>query len=88
MSIENELYNNLQNYTGMTGLFSIVIVILCIIFVWVVLQEVKWDAFFRFPRSPKARFFQVIIAIILGHLLAKFMLEYWGYTLLLRGFVE
>ncbi|MNZ88077.1 hypothetical protein D3C78_1069590 [compost metagenome] len=83
-----DFYNNVQMYTGMTGLFSIIIVILSIIFVWVVLQEVKWETFFRFPRSPKARMFQVICAIIIGHLLAKFILEYWGYTVLLKSFVE
>ncbi|RCW44860.1 DUF1146 domain-containing protein [Paenibacillus prosopidis] len=88
MNVDNELYNDIQRYTGMTGLFSIVIVILSIIFVWVVLQEVKWETFFRFPRSPKARLFQVLVAIILGNLFAKFILEYWGYTVLLKSFVE
>lgn len=88
MNAENGVYAYLQNYSGITGLFSIVIVILSIIIVWVVLQEVKWEAIFKFPRSPKARIFQVIAAIVIGHLLAKFMLEYWGYTVLLRAFVE
>ncbi|WP_139996923.1 MULTISPECIES: DUF1146 domain-containing protein [Paenibacillus] len=88
MDVDNELYNNIQTYTGMTGLFSIIIVILSIILVWFVLREVKWETFFRFPRSPKARMFQVIVAVIMGHLLAKFILEYWGYTVLLKSFVE
>ncbi|WP_424766617.1 DUF1146 domain-containing protein [Paenibacillus sp. sgz302251] len=88
MDVDYGLYDSLQTYTGMTGLFSILIVILCIIFVWSVLREVKWEALFRFPRSPKARMFQVIIAIIIGHLLARFILEYWGYTMLLKSFVE
>ncbi|NIK79389.1 putative integral membrane protein (TIGR02327 family) [Paenibacillus castaneae] len=88
MDVDNELYRDIQNYTGMTGLFSIIIVILCIIFVWFVLQEVKWETFFKFPRSPKARVFQVIVAIIMGNLLAKFFLDYWGYTVLLKSFVE
>jgi uncharacterized integral membrane protein (TIGR02327 family) len=88
MGVETDFYENAQNAAGLTGLFSIVIVILSIIFVWFVIQEVKWDTFFRFPRSPKARLFQVITAIIIGHLLAKFMLEYWGYTVLLKSFVE
>lgn len=88
MNVDNDLYSDLQTYTGMTGLLSIVIVILCIIFVWFVLQEVKWETFFKFPNSPKARIFQVISAIIMGNLLAKFLLEYWGYTVLLKSFVE
>ncbi|OMF37160.1 hypothetical protein BK133_06000 [Paenibacillus sp. FSL H8-0548] len=88
MDFDNELYNNFQTYTGMTGLFSIVIVILSIIFVWFLLGEVKWETFFHFPRSPKARMLQVVVAIIAGHLLARFILEYWGYTVLLKSFVE
>lgn len=88
MDSDYDLYKDVQTYTGMTGLFSIIIVILSIIFVWFVIQEVKWDTFFRFPRSPKARMFQVVVAIIMGHLLAKFILEYWGYTVLLKSFVE
>ncbi|WP_028608280.1 DUF1146 family protein [Paenibacillus harenae] len=88
MDVDNDLYQNVQNAAGFTGLFSIVTVILSIIFVWFVIQEVKWDTFFRFPRSPKARLFQVIAAIVIGHLLAKFILEYWGYTVLLKSFVE
>ncbi|WP_138753733.1 DUF1146 domain-containing protein [Paenibacillus sinopodophylli] len=88
MSVNNELYENVQTYNGMTGLFSIIIVILSIILVWFVVQEIKWETFFKFPRSPKARMFQVFVAIIMGHLLAKFILEYWGYTVLLKSFVE
>ncbi len=88
MSVDGNTISGWQGSSGMIGLFSIVVVILCIIFVWVVLQEVKWEALFRYPKSTKARMFQVIAAIIIGHLLAKFMLEYWGYTVLLRVFVE
>lgn len=88
MNVDNDLYNDIQTSAGVTGLFSIVIVLLSIIFVWMLLQEVKWDTFFRFPRSPKARLFQVLMAIILGNLFAKFILEYWGYTVMLKSFVE
>ncbi|MBD2868367.1 DUF1146 domain-containing protein [Paenibacillus arenilitoris] len=88
MNAGNDFYSFAQNAAGLTGLFSIVIVILSIILVWFILQEFKWDAFFKFPRSPKARMFQVIVAVVLGHLLAKFILEYWGYTVLLKSFVE
>lgn len=74
--------------SGVTGLFYIVVEVLSIVFVWSLLQEVKWDKLFRFPRNAKARMFQVILAIVIGHSFAQFILQYWGYTVLLRGFAE
>lgn len=73
---------------GMMGLFSIVVELLSILFAWMLLQEVKWETFFQFPRRPKARMLQVLIAVGLGHLFAGFILQYWGYSVMLRGIVE
>lgn len=83
-----DLFSEVRTTTGMTGLFSIVVVILSIIFVWMLLQEVKWETFFRFPRSVKARLFQLLLAVVLGHLFAQFILQYWGYTVMLKSLVE
>lgn len=88
MDVDTELYNNVQTTTAITGLFSIVVVLLSIILVWTLLQVVKWETFFHFPRSPKARMLRVVIAIVLGNMIAKFILEYWGYTVMLKSFVE
>lgn len=73
---------------GVAGLFAIVVTLLCIILVWVLLQDVKWDRLFRFPRGAKSRMFQVIVAVIIGHLLAQFFLQYWDYTVMLKSLVE
>jgi len=74
--------------TGVTGLFSIVIVLISIMFTWMLLQEVKWEAFLRYPRRAKSRMLQALLAIVIGYLFAKFILDYWGYTTLLKSFVE
>ncbi|MFF2481305.1 DUF1146 family protein [Paenibacillus sp. NPDC058071] len=84
----DQIWRNIAMTSGMTGLFSIVVTLLCIILVWYILQEIKLDVFFKFPRSPKARLFQVILAIVIGHGLASFVLDYWSWTVLLRGFIE
>lgn len=73
---------------GMQGLFSIVVVILSIMFVWSLLSEVRWEKFLKSPLSPKSRMLRVIIAIILGYYFASFLLQYWGYTIMLRFFAE
>lgn len=80
--------SEIWNATGMTGLFSIVVELLSIFFVWMLLQEVKWETFFQYPRRPKARMLQVVLAVGIGHLFAGFILQYWGYSVMLRGFVE
>lgn len=74
--------------TGVAGLFSIVVELLSIFFAWILLQEVKWETFFQYPRRPKARMLQIVIAVALGHLFAGFILQYWGYSVMLRSFVE
>ncbi|MFD0590623.1 DUF1146 domain-containing protein [Paenibacillus sp. GCM10027627] len=86
--MSDDLMNNMVAMTGWTGLFSIVIELVSIFLVWTLLREVKWDAVFHFPRSSKARLLQLLIAVGLGHLFAQFILQYWNYTAMLKGFVE
>jgi len=69
---------------GWDGLFSIFITLGFIAVCWVVLQEVKWEQFFRHHRSPKARLAQLFLAIIAGRLLAAFVLDYWNWASSLR----
>ncbi|MGO4110659.1 DUF1146 family protein [Paenibacillus sp. YAF4_2] len=84
----DQMVSDAQNATGTLALFSIVVNLFSIVFVWFILQEIKLDMFFKFPRSPKARMFQVILAVVIGHGFAGFILDYWNWTKLLRYFVE
>ncbi|KQO10965.1 DUF1146 domain-containing protein [Paenibacillus sp. Leaf72] len=88
MGLTQDMLNNMQTATGVTGLFSIVVTLVSIVLIWFIMQEIKWEAFFAFPRSPKARMFQAVIAIILGHAFASFILDYWSWTTMLKSFVE
>ena len=74
--------------TGITGLFSIIIELASIMFTWMLLQEVKWDTLLNYPRRTKSRMLQVVLAVVIGHLFTQFILDYWGYTALLKSFVE
>lgn len=69
---------------GWSSLFSIFITLGFIAVSWVVLQEVKWEQFFRHPKGPRARLAQLILAIVLGRLLAGFVLDYWDWAAALR----
>lgn len=73
---------------GFVGLFSIIVVLLSVLFIWILLSEVKWEAFLKNPHSPKARMLQIIIAIVLGYLFAGFILQYFGFSTMLQDFVE
>ncbi|SFF24198.1 conserved hypothetical integral membrane protein [Paenibacillus catalpae] len=84
----DQMVNDAQNVAGTTALFSIVVNLFSIVFVWYILQEIKLDVFFKFPRSPKARMFQVVLAIVIGHGFASFILDYWNWTKYLQYFVE
>ena len=88
MSTNDEVMDRMFTMTGMTGLFSITVEILSILLVWMLLREVKWEAFMRHHLSPKSRMLQLVAAVGLGHLFAQFVLQYWDYTLMLKGFVE
>ncbi|URN96061.1 MAG: DUF1146 domain-containing protein [Candidatus Pristimantibacillus lignocellulolyticus] len=74
--------------TGVEGLFSITLIVLSIIFVWILLSEVRWDKILKKHTSIKSRMLQVVIAIVIGYLLGSFILQYWGYSTMLQQFIE
>lgn len=76
MGSDSGLYTTM----GLNGLFAIFVALGCIALAWILLQEVKWDAFVRNPRSPRARMIQVVLAVIVGHLMSRFFLDYWEWA--------
>lgn len=73
---------------GAQGIFSIMVVILCILFVWMLLSVVAWDKILKNVNHPKSRMLQIVIAIVLGYQLSNFFLQYWGFSTMLQDFVE
>ncbi|KIL36658.1 membrane protein [Cohnella kolymensis] len=65
---------------GWEGLLAIIVTLGCIAFSWVILQELNFDKLVRNPRSARARLLQLLTAIALGHLVARFVLDYWTWT--------
>jgi uncharacterized membrane protein YwzB len=68
------------NLLAWDGLFSIFVTLGCVALAWVLLQEVRFDKILRHPLSPRARLLQLMIAIVLGHVTAGFVLNYWHWT--------
>ncbi|CAM3343882.1 MULTISPECIES: DUF1146 family protein [Saccharibacillus] len=70
--------------TGVFGILSMVISLGCILLSWWALQNLKLDLIIRHPQSPQGKMLHVLLAIVLGHFVAKFMLDYIGWSQLLR----
>ncbi|MEJ8302672.1 DUF1146 family protein [Saccharibacillus sacchari] len=70
--------------TGVSGILSMVVSLGCIILAWWALQNLKLDVIIRHPQSPQGKMLHVLLAIVLGHFVANFVLDYVGWSQLLR----
>lgn len=70
--------------TVVSGILSMVISLGCIFLAWWALQNLKLDLIIRHPQSPQGKVLHVLLAIVLGHFVANFVLDYIGWTQLLR----
>ena len=73
---------------GVSGLLAIIVTLLSIYLAWVVLQELKLDMLLKQPKSPRGRMLQIMLAILIGHGFASFILDYWQWSQMLGAFVE
>ncbi|MGU3471543.1 DUF1146 family protein [Paenibacillus sp. D51F] len=76
--------NQVWSSLGWNGLFSIVVTIGSILLAWYLLQELKLDTWFKQPRSPRARVLIAVLAVVVGHSFARFILDYWSWTSMLK----
>jgi len=70
--------------TGVYGILSLLVALGCIILAWWALQNLKLDLIIRHPQSPQGKMLHVLLAIVLGHFVANFVLDYIGWSQLLR----
>lgn len=73
---------------GMGGLFAMAVMLFSIYLAWVVLQELKLDVFLKQPKGRRAIMLRVMLAVVIGYLFARFILDYWEWSLSLRYLVE
>ncbi|MDQ0089849.1 putative integral membrane protein (TIGR02327 family) [Paenibacillus anaericanus] len=69
---------------GVSGLTAILISLVCIALSWWALQNLKLDLFVRHPKGPQGKLLQLLLSVVLGHFVASFIMDYMGYTQLLR----
>jgi uncharacterized membrane protein YwzB len=70
---------------ALDSLMNICIVVICIGFAWWGLQQIRFDLFLKRPKSPPAIFLQILLSIALGSEVARFIIEYFNWSTLLKG---
>ena len=74
--------NQVANISG--SLTAILVCLICIGVAWWSLQHLKLELIIKQPKGPQGRLLQLLLAIVLGKFVADFILEYLGYTHMLR----
>jgi len=82
--VADELTRQIGQTTGMSSMVSMTVSLICIAFAWWALQSVKFDLWIRNPKSPQGRLLHLFLAVVLGRLVAGFLLDYISWSQLLR----
>lgn len=69
---------------GVSGLTAILVSLVCVAIAWWSLQGLKLDLVIRHPKGPQGKLLQLLLAVALGRFVASFVLDYLGYTQMLR----
>lgn len=83
--MEQFLYDDLSSSIGTNGLVAMIVSLLCVVLSWWALQNLKLDLVIRYPKSPQGRLLHLLLAIVLGHFVAGFLLDYLGWSGMLRN---
>ncbi|MCJ8012789.1 DUF1146 family protein [Paenibacillus sp. KQZ6P-2] len=82
--MDSNLANNLTGNLGVSGLISIIVSLICIGLSWWSLQNLKLDLFIRHPKSAQGKLLQLLLAIVLGHFVSKFLLDYLTWSQMIK----
>ncbi|MEX1028563.1 MAG: DUF1146 family protein [Paenibacillaceae bacterium] len=67
-----------------TGIFNIILTVICIWVAWWTLQGFRFDIFMRRPGGPQAKVLQIMLSIMIGYLVSSFIIDYLEWSLLLK----
>ena len=73
---------------GIRGLLSAAVMLFSVYLAWVVLQELKLDVFLKQPKGRRAVMLRLMMAVAIGYLFSRFILDYWEWSTSLRLLVE
>lgn len=82
--MDNDLTNQVNQTLSANGLISICVSLLCIAVAWWALQNLKLELIIRQPKGPQGRLLHLLLAIIVGHAVSGFVIDYMSWTQMLR----
>ncbi|MDF2669355.1 MAG: hypothetical protein K0R67_1661 [Paenibacillus sp.] len=80
-----EVMESVQNSLALSGLAYITVVLISIFVSWWSLQQFRFDLFLKQPKSAPAKVLQILLSVVLGHGVARFIIDYFNWSQLLRG---
>lgn len=78
----NKVY--ISDEFGLSALFNIIVVLAGILLAWWALQDFRLDVFLKNPTQARARVIRLMLAVALGYLFAKFIIEYAVWSSMLK----
>ena len=69
---------------GYSGIFNIVITVLCIWGAWWALQNFRFDLFVKQPKSPQAKVLMIMLSVGIGYSVASFIIEYLSWSITIK----
>ncbi|OAB42904.1 DUF1146 family protein [Paenibacillus glacialis] len=82
--MNQSISNAVSGAVSVSGLVSIVVSLFCIWLSWWALQNLKLDLVIRNPQGTQGKLLQVLLAIVLGHFVAGFLLDYLTWSQMIR----
>ncbi|WP_082927016.1 DUF1146 family protein [Paenibacillus tuaregi] len=82
--MDSSTVSQLPSTIAVSGLAAIIVSLVCIAVAWWALQNLKLDLIVRNPKGPQGKLLQLLLAVVLGHFVSSFILDYWGYTRMLK----
>ncbi len=80
-----DVMDRVENSLAFSGLTYITIVLISIFVSWWSLQQFRFDLFLKQPKSAPAKVLQILLSIVLGYEVARFVIDYFNWSQLLRG---
>lgn len=68
---------------GVSALINLCISLVCIVFAWRVLWNVKLEKWLRVPNPSQARALLILLSIAIGHQVARFLIDYLDWSRLI-----
>ncbi|WP_054951203.1 DUF1146 family protein [Numidum massiliense] len=68
---------------GVSAIVNITLTLVCIGVSWWALQSVRFDLFLANTKGAKAKTLMIVLSIVLGHGLARFLVDYMGWSRML-----